>query len=179
MQRSSLDSARARASSAGSEMISSGSTAIAVDIVKSVSSAMTRRCLIDLLRRQECGLAPRRLGRPHAQTSIRERQRTADHHHYGAEPDEQHQRLVIEPHGERAVWIWIAERQVELGSSPRHERGFSDGGAARRKAAFCRLHHADDVAVAAHREMGSKIAVVGTLARGHAVELKIIAPDRD
>src|SRR5262249_57806013 len=70
------------------------------------------------------------------------------------------------------------ERQIELGESPRHQRGFGRGGAARGEAALGRFHGADDVAVASHGEMSGEFTVVRPLARGHAVEVKIIAADR-
>src|SRR5262245_64762867 len=86
---------------------------------------------------------------------------------------------MIEPHGERTVRVWVSQRQVKLGNSPCHKRGLACGGTARREAALGRLHDANDVAVAPHGEVRGEFAVVRSLARGHAVELNIIAADRD
>src|SRR6266508_5336068 len=66
-----------------------------------------------------------------------------------------------------------------MGNASRHDRSLACGGAARRKAALGRLHHPDEIAVAPHGEMGGEVAVVRALTRRHAVELKLIAPDRD
>src|SRR4029434_9581218 len=77
------------------------------------------------------------------------------------------------------VRVLVSERQVELGNASCHQRSLACGGAARRKAEFGGLHRADDVAVAAHGEMAGEVEVVRALARRHAVELKLIAADRD
>ena len=39
------------------------------------------------------------------------------HHHHRAEPDQQHQRLVIEPHRDARRRIGVAEREIELARS--------------------------------------------------------------
>jgi hypothetical protein len=59
----------------------------------------------------------RRFGRADAQPPVGERQRPAEHHDNGTEPDQQHQRLVIEADSDRAVGIGVADQRVkaELG----------------------------------------------------------------
>ena len=42
-----------------------------------------------------------------------------------------------------------------------------------------RLHDADDLALPAYREMSGKLAIIGPLPAGHAVEPQVIAADRD
>src|SRR5262245_27214450 len=123
MQRSSLESVRARPSSAESGRISSGCTARAccgtVSSVNAIRIEQEKR--IGLLRRLHHSLAPGRLRRANAQPPVREREPPAYHHYHRAKPDQQHQRLVIEPHRERTIRIELAERQIELAHTARHQ----------------------------------------------------------
>ena len=64
--------------------------------------------------RLRAGLCFGRPRRADAQPPIRKRQAAAEEHDDGAEPDQQHVRLEIEPHRHGAVWLRIAERKIEL-----------------------------------------------------------------
>src|SRR5262252_4981769 len=113
MQRKSCDSARARASSAGSGRISSGCTArlgVAPPTAKATTmKARRRNDAMPLLRRLQGRPAPCGLGGADAQAPIGKRQGAAERHHDAAEPDQQYERLVIEPHRDRAVRGSLAE----------------------------------------------------------------------
>src|SRR5436305_8719964 len=114
MQRRSRDSARARASSAGSDSTSSGCTANAgrmkPDTMQTsatnravIAGAMRNLAIISatrmrLLGRLQNGAALRPLRRADAPAPVRQPEAAGHDPHEGAEPDEQHQRLVIELH---------------------------------------------------------------------------------
>src|SRR3954447_13685196 len=177
MQRSSWLSARARDSSAGSFRISSGWTAKAGTLSES-ASATTRRRRTALLRRLQRGF-PRGLRRTDTQPPVGKRQRATEHHDNAAEPDQQHQRLVIEPDRDRAVGGDIAERQIKLRRAARQQRGFCCGHLALRECALGRLEHVDNFPVAPHGKARDQLAVVRSLARGHSIEREIIAANRN
>src|SRR6476646_6465068 len=144
MQRSSCDKWRARASCAGSFNISSGVTANAMPgAASAISKAMAAMRRIALLRRLQRGFG-RWLGRADAQPPVGQRQRAAQHHHHRAEPYQQNERLEIKPHGDRTVLLDVAEREIKLAKSARHQRRRGRRHAARGKGALGRLHGADD-----------------------------------
>src|SRR5579863_1268823 len=104
MQRSSRDKSRARASLAESAMISSGCTAFAGDTaIKPIANTKPGMRFTMSLRRLQFAQASCRLWRSNAQAAIRERQNTAERHQDRAEPDQQHHRLVVDAHCNRAV----------------------------------------------------------------------------
>src|SRR3978361_2092715 len=109
MQRSPRDNTRARVSSAGSCSTSSGCTAKTGDATSDDVANSTSR------NRSE---PSRRIVTPPAATPP-----AAIPHPRGPEPDQQDERLVIDPPRDRAVRIGIAERDVELAQSAGHQRG--------------------------------------------------------
>src|SRR5215813_12841838 len=131
-----------------------------------------------LLRRLQHSLAPGRLWRPDAQPPVREREPPANHHHNRAQPDQQHQRLVIEPHRDRTIRIGFAKRKIDLANAAPHQRRLGRATAARWKAALRWLHGADQLAATAHCEARRRLAVVGTAALDDIVEMQVVAADR-
>src|SRR5690606_29405451 len=116
MQRSSADSARARASSAGSDSLSPGSRAEAapVRLKQKTSRSSARRTglprLLGRLRRDPA----RRAWRADAQTAVAQRDEAAERHDDRAEPDQRDERLPVDAHRRLAIGGKIAERDVEL-----------------------------------------------------------------
>src|SRR6476661_6448962 len=133
---------RALASSTGSCSTSSGSTAFAGEIARLIKTERSapnstpprrelRVCrfadialfgggkvLTECLRAFRCA---------DPQASVGQRQATADEHHHGAEPDEPHERIEIEPHAIGAILELIAENRVEVAAPTRMDAGL--GGA--------------------------------------------------
>src|SRR5262249_33248139 len=145
MHRSSRDSARARASNAGSFSISSGWTANAACAANSANPANTnrhRRMTGSLRRRKRRGFNSSGLGCADTQTPVRDRQSPTEKHNDATEPDHQHQGLVIEADGDRTVGVYFAEREIQLAHAPRHQGGFGRRGSARRKRALRGFHDA-------------------------------------
>ncbi len=126
-QRNSCDNARARASNAGSDSTSSGCTAkpgaVAI-MIRHSTMAHRRFMLFCRLHPQGGRLRLRRLGRANTQSAIGQGQRAAKEHHHRTKPDQQHQRLVINPHRHRSVSAGIAEREIKLARTARQQRGF-------------------------------------------------------
>src|SRR5580704_652549 len=115
MQRKSLDSARARASKAGSDSISPGSTAQSLVGANSAISSISA-C------RYFTALTPRPAARFWPSPAAARRHAAAEKHDDGAEPDHQHMRLEEQPHRHGAVRIRVAERQIKLAETARHQR---------------------------------------------------------
>src|SRR6266511_2988616 len=142
MQRRSRDSVRARVSSAASDRISSGWTARAGvearphPIRNAANKRRVREYAILSFRRLERGAGFGGLRRADAQAAVGERERAAQNHHQRAEPDQQHQRLVIEPDRDRAVRVLVAEREIDLAQAARHQGRLGGRGAADREAAL-------------------------------------------
>jgi len=53
-------------------------------------------------------------GAPTRSRRVRQRQHAAERHQHRAEPDQEHQRLVIDAHRDAAVGRGFAERNIEL-----------------------------------------------------------------
>ena len=66
----------------------------------------------------------RGLRRADPQSPVRQRQQAAERHQHRAEPDQQHQRLVIDAHRDGAVGGRFAQRDIELAGAARQQRGF-------------------------------------------------------
>ena len=77
------------------------------------------------------------LGTP--QTPVGQGQRAPEHHDDAAEPDQQHQRLVVEPHRNRAIRANIPKREIELGRAPCQEGGLGSRHLAMGERPFRRL----------------------------------------
>ena len=58
--------------------------------------------------------------RADAQAPVGQRERAADEHHHGAEPDQLHQRLALEPHAIGAVGQWRRRADIELPTPASH-----------------------------------------------------------
>src|SRR5215470_15818112 len=86
---------------------------------------------------------------------------------------------MIEPYRDRTVWIWVAECEIELTRTARHQGLLAGAGSARWKAALGRLHHAELIAVVPHGEASEQLAIVRTLAAAETVEMQVIVTDRD
>src|SRR5262245_22134188 len=180
MQRSCCDKPRARASNAGFDNISPGWTAalswFGHDNMARNRSKPTR--FIASLRYAQCHPRSCRLWRAHAQTPVRKRQRAAGAHDRPAEPDQQHKRLIVQPHGDVALLCRIAERDIELADTPRHQGRLSGGHAADRKSAPAWLHGADEIAVhAANEETTDCLVVIRALPIEQAGKRNPVARD--
>src|SRR3974377_1806563 len=179
MQRSSLDRARAPASSAGSGSISSGCTARAraagASSANVTSKIRTQR--MQLLRRRKRDLAACRLRCADPQAPVRERERAAPRHPYGPKPDEQYKRLVINPQGDDPVRLCLTQREINLREAQRHQGGLGGCSLARGEIALGWLHDADDLAVVADGEMRGELSVIRTLPGRDVIELNVVASD--
>src|ERR1700732_2175599 len=115
MHRNSRDKSRARASFAVSDMISSGWTARAGEPPSTTIANRQKRILFKgSLRRLQPADRFCRFRRADTQPPIRQRQQAAERHQHRAEPDQQYQRLVVDPHRDRAVTGDLAKRDVKL-----------------------------------------------------------------
>ena len=157
---------RARRSSTGSFSTSSGCTAWAAPKANrsaAIASSEAHRPHSAGTGRPEAAAAF--AGARDAHAAIGERQRAAGRHHDGAEPDQQDQRLVIEPHAERAVGLDLAEAHIDLAQAARHDAGFRGRHAARHVEPLHGLDGAELLAAAEDRQ-GRHVLAVIRLARG-------------
>ena len=118
-----------------------------------------------------------RLRRADAQAAVRERQQAAERHQHRAPPDQEHQRLVIDAHGDGAVGVGVAERNIELAGAAGQQRGLGGRRSPRGEVALRRRHHAQRFAVERDRELRDHLAEIRPLPLRDAVELQLIAGD--
>ena len=110
-----------------------------------------------------------------AQSPVGQRHRTTEHHDIGADPDQGHERVIVNAHGIAAIACRVAEHNIEIPTDEGLYSGFSGGLAAHGIEALGRFKPGDDFAIVPHCKACDVLGVIGSLTRGNALECNIIA----